>query len=120
MTLKEKSIENWSVGKRMYDKGKYDIAANRLYYALFQAAKCCAMDRGMTEDGDEIGHYEVQRDIAQFVKIENSGRLYGKMKQFRTVADYRPYSVDATRFTQSFVGELEKMHAELVTALGGC
>ena len=119
MTLKEKSIENWSVGKQMYGNGKYDIAANRLYYALFQAAKNFALDKGMTEDEDEIGHYEIQRDIARFTKAENSGFLYGKMKQFRTIADYRPYSVDAKRFTPSFISEVEKLHAELVAALGG-
>jgi len=119
MTLKEKSEENWKAGIDMYCKHKYNIAANRLYYALFQAAKGYALEQGKMKDEDKNAHFEVHRRISTFVTIKNSTRLYGQMKKFREIADYRPFSVCPNKFSQAFIADVEKMYKELISIISG-
>ena len=120
MTLKEKSIQNWKVGMQRYCAHEYDIAANRLYYALFQAAKECILQNDSTKNTDDVDHCVVQREISKYVhQIKDSNIVYGKMKTYRKIADYKPYSVNPQQFTQKFVDDVKKMHTELITAIGG-
>ena len=120
MTLKEKSKQNWKVGIQRYCAKEYDIAANRLYYALFQAAKECILQNDKKVKEKDVDHFFVQNDVSTYVhQVKAVYEVYGRMKKYRKTADYKPFSVNPEEFSQAFVQEIEKMHQELITAIEG-
>lgn len=116
MNLKEKSEENWKMGAQLHCSSKFDAAANRIYYSIFQAAKFFAMAKTDVKDEDQIGHYEVENNITSYTNDPNSYQVYGKMKKLRTIADYRPYSVCESRFTREFLNEVDSLRKKLIDA----
>lgn len=107
---------------------RYNSAANRAYYAAFQAAISALIDAGIRPDNDDWGH--------RFVMSQFSGKLVVRRKKLprryrrtlndlferRVWADYRPEAVsrrgaeDSTKRSGEIVGRVEKISGSRGTA----
>lgn len=88
-----KSQENWEVGERCLLNGELNAAANRLYYAVFQAVLGWARFANKSFDEKNCIHSAMYRFVANEGK---SKVVYGKnlikLRTLRETADYAPES----------------------------
>jgi uncharacterized protein (UPF0332 family) len=93
--LGKKSDQTWAEGKNCLSLGLIDTATSRMYYAVFQAVKGFAVQRGsMTMDTPDGVH----RKILEVVQGGGGiGRHYRRQLNelfgLRVIADYMPESV---------------------------
>ena len=88
-----KSSQNLEVGKECLNKGQYDAAASRIYYAVFQAVlNWVRLKRGFVEQKD------VHAAITRLMKVGTSSHLYhesfNNLRILRVKADYDPEPVE--------------------------
>ena len=93
--MREKSNENWSVGRYCLDNGHVNAAASRLYYAVFNAVLVWAR----AKKGYEGTGSSVHGDMYRLLRVEGKARfryapLLRDMRELREVADYQPDSPD--------------------------
>ena len=86
--MKEKSDENWEVGLRCLKEGKLNVAASRLYYALFQSVYQWAK-----KIKSYSGSPRVHEDMVKLVRDEGGRQVHysNKLNDFRSLrvtADY--------------------------------
>ncbi len=85
-----KSSQNLEVGKECLNKGQYDAAASRIYYAVFQAVLNWARvrkDFGEKQDGV---HGAIARLMNEGTSSHQYCRAFKKALSLRQKADYDP------------------------------
>jgi uncharacterized protein (UPF0332 family) len=94
-----KAKENLSVGLDLLDSDKLNAAANRLYYALFQAAvHALESKHGMRPDKLQAGakwwKHDMVRDNMRLLRDNAQDKVvYKALKDLREEADYKPTTV---------------------------
>jgi uncharacterized protein (UPF0332 family) len=98
----EKSEHTWAEGKSCLDHGMINAAANRIYYAVFQAVKGFAIHRNLwtMETSDSV-----HRDALKIVYGEGGKGIFFRRRlnelfALRTIADYTPEGVDKTELEE--------------------
>lgn len=86
----------------LLEKGRIDDAANRLYYAAFQAAVHGLERRGFAAGDFRPGatkwsHRTILEEVARIRDREEDRNLLMTLKHLRTTADYTPESVSRKR-----------------------
>jgi len=93
--LAKKSDRNWILGKKEFEDGKHDFAANRLYYSVFQAIKCYGVERGRMAMERSV---DVHAKAAEIVGEGKCGAFFRKsfveLRSLREKADYQPEMVE--------------------------
>jgi uncharacterized protein (UPF0332 family) len=97
--LKWKAIQNLQAGILLLERGLADGAANRLYYALFQAAVFGLERAGRTpreaRPGAKVWDHRIVGDRIVSVRgLHEDGRLFRRMRDLREIADYDSRPVD--------------------------
>ena len=94
--LAAKSDKNWAEGRECLRAGSTNTAANRLYYALFQAIKSYAVMVGRMQVNEQV-QGSVHAAARKIVEDRPMGRSYrgllGRLVSFRITADYLPEDV---------------------------
>ncbi len=104
-TLIAKSDENWDLANQLRSDGKYDAAANRFYYSLFQAVKAYAIKTGKMKEEDNISVHSVAKGIIR--EDHEDYRLFGDAMEMRERGDYQSDHVAASEFPIDFVHKAE-------------
>lgn len=119
-----KAEESLAGAESEFINGRYDNAANRCYYACFQAAVAALLQAGIHSSGQQWGH--------EFVQGEFVGSLVNRQKAYpsdlrdalsrnlilRQTADYKPLQVTqvqanrALRRTRSFIEAVQEKGAD--------
>jgi uncharacterized protein (UPF0332 family) len=113
----DKSAATWAEGKECLERGHVNSAANRIYYAVFQAVKGFAIHRGtMTLDTSD----NVHRKALEIVGGEGGKGVYFRRKlnellSLRMVADYKPEDVDRKELEELLkdADSIRKHHIQL-------
>ena len=92
--MKEKARKNLEDGLHLLERGSVDSAANRLYYALFQATMVALERMGMKPSDFRPGanrwdHGTVARQIVLVRGRRDDAVLFNRMRDLRADADYR-------------------------------
>lgn len=110
--MKGKARENLEVGLRLLDEGHFDAAANRLYYALFQAA-IHALERQGRVPGEarrraKVWDHRIVGDRIAFVRgLREDERLFERLRSLREQADYEAKPV-VRRALESLKHDVER------------
>jgi uncharacterized protein (UPF0332 family) len=97
--LKHKARSNLTAGEALSALGLTDAAANRYYYALYQAAVHALTVQGWSPGSLRSGALEWNHDLVMtnvyLVRRRRSDRLmFRQMRDLRTMADYQEKQVD--------------------------
>lgn len=114
-----KSDANWALGLACLRKDEVDSAANRLYYALFQAVKCYGLRKGLWEEHAPEGEVGGKKRSVHIQAQELAGKVspaqgkfyraqYTLLKGHRVKADYLPAHVARTDLEHLLI-EADKM-----------
>jgi len=98
--LRLKSEKNWQVGCLCLEHGYIDAAANRLYYAVFQAVLLSVKAKQVSNtiavrDNDTSSKHTIMRRAvgAEGIGRRNASRQFGRLQSLRETADYDPEPV---------------------------
>lgn len=116
--LVEKSGDNWALALRLRDDGRFNAAANRLYYALFQAVKAYAVRTGMASVDEEAGVHGRMKAIVRD-EDRRDARVFGDAMDLRVKADYSAASASASDFEQAFMFEAENLRLRFAGMAAG-
>lgn len=103
-----KSKENFELALDLKKNGKFDAAANRFYYSVFQAVKAYAVSKGKMRMDESDRVHKKAREI---VKDDGSEYLdtIEEAHDLRTKADYFPEEVHPYELEQHFIAEIQDM-----------
>jgi uncharacterized protein (UPF0332 family) len=107
-----KSKHTWDTGRFLLESRRYDGAANRFYYAVFQAVYARWLAQGKIE--------RKQKDVHAFIldqlTPDEDQELFEKLYRLRIRADYHPNPVLVTdlesRFVENAKGLMERFLEE--------
>jgi uncharacterized protein (UPF0332 family) len=91
--VKAKALQNLRAGNLLLDRGLYDAAASRYYYAVFQASVHVLEARGVTPGmaisrARRWGHPTVLARAAEIRGRIEDGPLFQRLRELRDRADY--------------------------------
>lgn len=95
--IKDKSSESWEAGKLCRESGRYNSAANRFYYSLFQAARFwCHQNKHLDcRKYVQYPHDRVRELVSS--KAKSHGRelrdILMNLGELRNKADYKPIQI---------------------------
>lgn len=118
--LGQKSDQTWDEGINCLSRGLVDAATNRIYYAVFQAVKGFAVQRGdITMDTSDGLH----RKILEVVQGGGGkGRHYRRQLNdlfgLRVIADYMPESV-SKKDLEDLLKDAEAIRRHHIQIAGG-
>lgn len=98
-TLRDKAIASWEIAEELCNDATHiNFAANRYYYALFQAAwwRNEQSQTPLKKRGDEGTHQFAKRIIDTISHETKRKRIFSTFKGLRVTADYKP--IDVKRF----------------------
>lgn len=105
-SLLAKSKENFELALDLKDDEKYNAAANRFYYSIFQAVKAYAIEKGkMSMEGRK----EVHSSALRLVRAENED-YYETMSEacnLRAKADYLAESIEKNELSLNFINKVQ-------------
>ena len=117
----QKALESLATAASEVANGRYNSAANRCYYACFQAAIVALLQAGIrtTNPCGEWGHDFVQAEFAKLIRRQKAypSELAGELTRLfalRRRADYQPAQVSHSQVeralarTRRFVETIEK------------
>ena len=106
--LIDKSEENWNLAMDLCSGGKYNAAANRFYYSIFQVVKVYAIKKGKMKLEDRKGVHGIAKDL---VKSEDKklGRIYGDAENYRATADYLLEDVSKNDLDSTFINDVQTL-----------
>ena len=94
--MRNKSSITWEDAVAVMDQLRFNAAANRFYYAVFQAIYSHALDREIISADDEIGLHGKARRI-----VKSTGHqprkftdVFDRLLDLRTRADYKAENVE--------------------------
>ncbi len=117
-SLVEKSNSNWALSEQLRNQEKYDAAANRLYYSLFQAVKAYAVMIGKADVDEDTGvHGKMKRIVSE--EDRSDGEVFGDAMDLRVKADYLPAPVTVADFDQTFVFNAEHLRCSFIRKASG-
>ena len=96
--VKAKALQNLRAGNLLFDRGLYDAAASRYYYAVFQASVHVLESRGVTPaaaipGARRWGRPTVRARISEVRGRPEDERFFGSLRDLRDKADYNHWSV---------------------------
>ena len=98
--LIEKSDESWELANQLRTDGKFDAAANRYYYSLFQAVKAYAVKVGKMREDEKVSvHLAVKRVIRE---EHEDVRVFGDAMEMRERGDYQSDHVADIELSHDF------------------
>lgn len=118
--LATKSDQTWDEGTDCLYRGQVNTAANRIYYAVFQAVKGFAIQRGdMTIESREGVH----RKALEIVRGEGGRgnyyrRILNELFSLRVTADYMPESVEKKEL-EDLLTEADSIRKHYIRIAGG-
>lgn len=114
--LIKKSKDNMDVAIELADDKKFNAAANRLYYSLFQVAKAYAVAKGEMTIGDgEDVHRKIRNIVTNLVEAEGRFEdVYEDALALRKKADYTPNDVTGNDFDVNFRTRASDLRERLV------
>ena len=94
--MKDKSEKTWEDASAVLDQLRFNVAANRFYYAVFQAVYSHALDREIISADDEIGLHGKARRIVKSTghQARKYVEVFDRLLALRTRADYRPEDIE--------------------------
>ena len=115
--MRRKARRTLDTALRLLEEGRLDDAANRFYYAAFQAAVHGLERRGFAPgdfrpDATRWSHRTVIEEVARIRNREEDRNLLMALEQLRTTADYTAESVSRSKLeylrreTERFVREV--------------
>jgi len=91
----DKVNENWEVGCACLKAGNINAAANRIYYATFQAVLAYFRTKSSFEEPNGSIHSYITRELNSLGgKNVNDSRNLRLLKELRETADYQPDTPD--------------------------
>jgi len=96
-TFTEKSNETWKEGLDCLASGSSNMAANRLYYSVFQAIKGFAIARKLWSPDEKSDVHKKALDVVcghAGGKGHGSRQKLSELRGLREIADYWPENVD--------------------------
>ncbi len=105
--LIEKSDENWDLADQLRNDGKFDAAANRYYYSLFQAVKAYAVKVGKMGEDEIVSVHSAAKRI---VREDNEDvRVFGDAMEMRERGDYQSDHVAGSEFSTDFIHKADSL-----------
>lgn len=94
--MKDKSDNTWNDAVAILDQLRFNAAANRFYYAVFQAVYSHALDRAIISADDEVGLHGKARRIVRSTGHQSRKYtdVFDQLLDLRTRADYCPEDVE--------------------------
>jgi len=122
-----KAQQNFIFAEHARAEGRYDIEANRVYYALHQLA-CELVRKGLMNvrnPGDRVTPAEPWRirhgsyyvEIRQVVAVEHVDRTVSGWHSLRQLADYEPGQVCRTEQWKQRIGRLRQQAIVVAEAI---
>ena len=92
----------------LHSEGRYNAAANRFYYSIFQVVKVYAIKKGKMKLEDRKGVHRIAKDL---VKSEDKklGRIYGDAENYRATADYLLEDVSKNDLDSTFINDVQTL-----------
>ena len=107
-SLLAKSKENFELALDLKDDEKYNAAANRFYYSIFQALKAYAVEKGKMRIEERERVHTTAKQIAK--DEDKSYRdIMEDAYELRTKADYLSENVERYELTQDFQNKAQSM-----------
>lgn len=108
--MEDKSNLTWNEAQFLLQQGKWNSAANRLYFAVFQSVYGFGRKRNIITDDtiDRKGRHKPTQDIVK-AHLRDCSVAYGLLFGLRVTADYHPEEV-----TQDNLSEYLKQKAERI------
>lgn len=82
-----KARQSWLDGKALLENGSTNSAANRLYYAVFQAAKAHFVEKGRVRDDEKA---EIHGKIKSLLSGSFQKDTFEDLRGYRETGDYLP------------------------------
>ena len=94
--MKNKSDNTWTDAVSILDQLRFNAAANRFYYAVFQAVYSHALERGIIAAEDDVGLHGKARRIVRSTGYQSRKytEVFDRLLDLRTRADYRPEDIE--------------------------
>lgn len=107
-SLFAKSKENFGLALDLKSMGKYNAAANRFYYSIFQAVKAYAVEKGKMSVEESARVHPKAKQIAKD-EDESYFDIMDDAYDMRTKADYLAENVELYELTQDFQNKAQSM-----------
>ena len=107
-SLLAKSKENFELALDLKDDEKYNAAANRFYYSIFQAVKAYAVEKGKMSVKESAHVHPKAKQIAKD-EDESYFDIMDDAYELRTKADYLAENVEQYELTQDFQNKAQSM-----------
>ena len=109
--MRDKSDSTWSDGCAILGQNLCNSAANRFYYAVFQAIYAFARDRNLIAQDDKIGlHGQARRLVASHGKQAARYKIvFDRLLELRTRADYTPENIDITELDENLINDANNL-----------
>ena len=107
-SLFAKSKENFGLALDLKSMGKYNAAANRFYYSIFQAVKAYAVEKGKMSVKESARVHPKAKQIAKD-EDESYFDIMDDAYELRTKADYLAENVEQYELTQDFQTKAQSM-----------
>lgn len=94
--MKEKSDNTWEDAVAVMDQLRFNAAANRFYYAVFQAIYSHALDREIISADEEVGLHNKARKLVKSTghQPRKYVEVFDRLLALRTRADYKPEDIE--------------------------
>lgn len=94
--MKEKSAGTWDDAVAVHEQGRLNAAANRFYYAVFQAVYSHALDRELIAADDEKGLHGKARKLVMSTghQPRKYVGVFDRLLGLRTQADYKAEDIE--------------------------
>ena len=113
--LLKKSKENMSVAAELAEGQRFNAAANRLYYSLFQVAKAYAVSKNKMKMDAHVEVHRVARTVVHEL-VKDEGRfedVFEDALALRKKSDYTPVDVTANELDLNFRNKASDLRSHL-------
>lgn len=113
--LINKSKENMSVAAELVERRRFNAAANRLYYSLFQVAKAYAVSKNKMQMDAQVEVHRVARSVVHEL-VKDEGRfedVFDDALALRKKSDYTPTDVTANELDLNFRNKASDLRSHL-------
>lgn len=100
--MRNKSYENWEVGCDCLKQGRFNAAASRLYYGVFQAVLTYAREKkNYVHQAGKTDHAAMANIVWTTGKACGKyGRVFNKMMSLRETSDYERETPTLTKINE--------------------
>jgi len=111
--MQNKAKSSWTIAEKFVkEDDSLNFAANRFYYALFQAAwwRNAQLKPPLTKESGEGYHEFAKRIVCTIVNNDkNHVRIFLKFKSLRVKADYKPVDIKRYELHQIYIQQANEL-----------